>query len=85
MNGNKFSQVRCRELAATQRLMMEMPESGTVLMTRIATIVASDYDGTLRLQDMTNRIFREAGEPPLNIFQCDIANCPNREHAKEKQ
>ena len=54
-----FSQVRCREMAATQRLMMEMPESQCQLVTRCATIAACDYDGTIKMHDLVNEIMRQ--------------------------
>lgn len=53
-----FSQIRCREMAATQRLMMEMPESQCQLVTRCATIAACDYDGTMKLHDVVDKVMR---------------------------
>lgn len=59
-----FSQHRCRELAATQRLMMEMPECQLTLVTRVATICANDYGGSMRLLDVVDEIMF-AREHPL--------------------
>lgn len=66
-----FSQVRCREMAATQRLMMEMPENQCGLVTRCATIAACDYDGTMKLHDLINIIMGkedESNHKDGNIF-----------------
>ena len=57
-----FSQVRCKEMAATQRLMMEMPESQCSLVTRCATIAACDYDGTIKLHNLINTIMRQEND-----------------------
>ena len=57
-----FSQVRCGEMAATQRLMMEMPESQCSLVTRCATIAVCDYDGTIKLHNLINTIMRQEND-----------------------
>lgn len=52
-----FSKHRCRETAAIQRLMLEMPEHRLSLLTRIATVLVSDRDGSTKLQKLTDRIY----------------------------
>lgn len=54
-----FSKLLCREMAATQRLMMEMPENRLALMTQIATVLACDSDGSVELQKTADSIYRQ--------------------------
>lgn len=54
---DNFSKLRCRETAAVQRLLLEMPEHRLALMTRIATILVSDNDGSSKLRKTTDSIY----------------------------